>query len=100
MTLNRLLARCALVFLLGGSIACAARISGAPFTEENMRNVTVGMTAKEVYDLLGKPYAVETYIGGEKWIWSYSDPDLDISFVVSIEKGKVRSFSGFREYKR
>ena len=100
MTLKRLLALCALALLLGGGSACAHRTSGAPFSEEDTRNVTVGMTAQEVYDLLGAPYAVETYIGGEKWIWSFSDPDLDISFVVSIEQGKVSSFSGYREEKR
>ena len=100
MALNRFLLSWALVLVLSAGLGCAARTSGAYFDEASTYNITVGMTDREVYALLGRPYLVETYIGGEKWIWSYSTPRLDASFVVSIEEGKVRSFSGFREEKR
>ncbi len=80
--------------------ACATPTSGVYFDEENADKVEIGMSEEMVEELLGTPYLVEPYIGGEKWIWAYSTRDLDTSFAITIENDEVTSISGYHENKR
>lgn len=77
---------CAAVLVLG---ACA----GSPVDWSKARSVTVGMTDKEVANLMGKPYMVSSR--GDKEIWVYTHVNgltgssNSVSFVM--QEGKVAS---------
>lgn len=92
----RLLTAVVLIGLLG---ACAAtRTSGELFPTERTGEVQVGMREEEVINLLGVPYVKEPYIGGAKWIWSYSTELKDHTFVVTIVDNLVASRSEYIHY--
>ena len=50
-------------------IGCA----GTNFTWEQARQVKVGMSEKELFELMGKPYMVRTLSDQTIYTWSYSD---------------------------
>lgn len=85
---------CGLILTLS---SCSTRSSGESFPHNNVTLVYVDMPAQEVLNIMGKPYTREPYIGGEKWIWSYSSKEFDHTFVVTIEDGIVRSLSEYKD---
>lgn len=80
-------------FLL--SCTTTTRMSGEFFDTNLISEIKVGMSQQEVLGILGPPHVEEQYIGGTKWIWSFSTMERDHSFAVRIEEGEVLSRSGY-----
>lgn len=80
-------------------ISCAGSISGVKYPTDRTPEIYVGMEGNAVKNILGEPYAVERYAEGEKWIWSYATKKAVRSFVVTMENGRVRSLSEFKDSK-
>lgn len=81
-----------------GACATVDHTSGTSFPIERTTEVQIGMTQAELIDILGAPYAKEPYIGGTKWIWSYSTVIKDHTFVVTIVDNLVASRSEYIHY--
>lgn len=98
MELNYLIRQLLCMVLLTLLVSCTS-ISGVEYPKDRVGEISVGMAGQEVKNILGEPYTIERYVGGEKWIWSYSSSREVHSFVVTVENGYVRSLSGFKDSK-
>ena len=88
----------ALLLASGLGLNSCVTTSGATFPLESAPLITIGMDAFQVKEILGEPYIVERYTGGEKWIWVYATKEFSHSFVVTIEEEEVHSLSEFNDY--
>ena len=77
-------------------VSCVST-SGAQFPDENIYKVDIGMTADDITELLGEPYVVEKYSGGERWIWVYATKRVVYGFVAIMQGGTVSSISEYRD---
>ena len=83
------------IFILG---CTTTYTSGELFPIERIEEIQVGMPQEEVLTILGAPYAEEQYIGGTKWIWSYSTVQKDHTFTVTVVEKIVASRSEYVLY--
>jgi len=85
MTTNPLFRALALAALLFALAACGSKV-----TEENFARIEDGMTAQQVFDILGKPTETSSMgalgVSGSSAVWSDDGARISVQFV----NGKVR----------
>lgn len=79
--------------------ACASSsfIKGVPIDNSQFEQIELGMTKKEVGDVLGKPYHQYHYETGETWVWTYVLNDYAESLALVFIKDKVSEISLYNE---
>ncbi|RYF76819.1 MAG: outer membrane protein assembly factor BamE [Comamonadaceae bacterium] len=78
--------------LIASATLFLAACAGTAFDWENARKLQLGMTEKEVTDLMGAPYSVRSVNDGtQTWVWSFANGMTGSSRVVSavFRDGKV-----------
>lgn len=78
--------RISIIILAALLAACA----GTAFKWDAARQITTGMSEKEVTALMGPPYLVTSQKNGVIWVWSYADAFAGSKSVsVVFKDGKV-----------
>lgn len=78
----------------GGAVLAVALLAGCAGTDfdwASARRIKVGMTERELVELMGPPYMVRSGPDGQTWVWSHASlvSGQTRSVAVSLKDGAV-----------